>query len=379
MTTTDHDLAVFIEPITAHFREDRLLEPHGYVASYYEPYGLVRELLAPHGIPVHTADFLRRGEHVRGRNAYFSIANLSFYKALAKRDDVVLSGLFHMEAPIVQPSVYAGTPEASRHFKRVFSFSTAEALAPFGCGGVRLERSLVPEPSAQVYEDLWSIRERPGFLTIITQNKIPLRTDQELYSERLRAVEHFSRHGEVDLYGLGWDKLPFRVGEKRRLPSPVVRTTRYLRERLHLGGRHPNDELIRKTWRGAIDSKYETLSRYTFALTYENQVLDGWINEKLFDAMLVGTVPIYLGAPDIADWVPEECFIDPRRFAGYAELRSFLHELSPEQIQGYREAAREFLASDGFEPFRKETFARKFVAAVEADFGLSLLDGREAA
>jgi alpha(1,3/1,4) fucosyltransferase len=378
--TPDHDVAVFIEPISAHFRKDRLLEPHGIGGSYHEPYGLIRELLAPHGIPVHTADYLRRGEHVRGRNVYFSIANLSYYKELTDRDDVVLSALFHTEAPIIQPSVYSGTPEASTHFNRVFSFSTRSALAPFGCGDVSLERSLIPEHRTDVFEDLWSVRDRPGFLAIITQNKIPRRTDNELYSERLRAVEFFSRYDEIDLYGVGWDKLPFRVGEKRfRLPSRVVRTGRYLRERLPFLPLRENDELIRKTWKGAVDSKFDTLVRYTFALTYENQVLDGWINEKLFDAMLAGTVPIYLGAPDITDWVPPEAFIDARQFDGYTELRAFLHELRPADIQAYREAARGFLASEGFLPFRKETFAARFVASVAEDLGLELVDGREAA
>jgi hypothetical protein len=95
--------------------------------------------------------------------------------------------------------------------------------------------------------------------------------------------------------------------------------------------------------------------------------------------MLVGTVPIYLGAPDITDWVPEDCFIDQRRFDGYAELREHLRSLSPEEIQGYREAARAFLVSERFRPFRKETFAAKFVESVEADLRLSLLGGSEAA
>ena len=373
-----HDLAVFIDPISPNFGEDRLLEPHAYVGSYYEPYGLIRELLAPHGIPVHTADFLLRGEHVRSRNAYFAISNLRNYRKLLGRDDVVLSGLFHTEAPIIQPSVYRRTPEASRHFRRVFSFSTPEALAPFGCAGVELERSLIPEPRAAVYEDLWSRRER-DFLVSITQNRIPMRDDQELYTERLRALEFFSRANEIDLYGYGWDQVPFRVGERRiRVPGTAVRLGRFVRNRVPFLHRHPYRDVIRRTWRGAVESKYDTLARYTFALTYENQVLDGWINEKLFDAMLVGSVPIYLGAPDITDWVPADCFIDQRRFADYAELRSFLHSLSPAAIDQYREAARAFLESEQFGPFTKETFARKFVAAVEQDFEVALLEARDA-
>ncbi len=373
------DIGVFIEPISPRFGEDRLLHPHGIRGSYYEPYGLVRELFAKRGIPVHTADFLRRGEDVRETNIYFAISNLSGYRDLAKRDDVVLSALFHTEAPIVQPSVYRGTPAASQYFNRVFSFSTPAALARFGCGETTLERSLIPEPHDQVHDELWQ-RGGRDFLTIVTQNRLPRLDDQELYTERLRAIEFFSRTDEIDLYGMGWDDLPARVGERRvRVPGTLVRLGRSIRRRLPLARRHPYEQAIRRAYRGAVDSKYEALSRYTFSITYENMVLDGWINEKLFDAMLVGTIPIYLGAPDIADWVPEECFIDMRRFADYSELQEYLHSLGPTEIQSYREAARDFLSSDRFGPFRKQTFARKFVQSVEADLHISLSDESEAA
>jgi hypothetical protein len=376
--TTNHDIAVFVEPISRFFRNDVLFSPHGLGGSYYEPYGLVRERFAAHGIPVHTADFLHRGEHVRGTNVYFAISNLSGYEQLAHRSDVVLSGLFHTEAPIVQPSVYRGTPRAGEHFNRVFSFSTPAALASFGCADTTLERSLIPEPRAEVYEDLWQRGDR-DFLTIITRNRgVP--GEGELYTERLRAMEFFGRTEEIDLYGVGWDDLPGRVGERRvKVPGTFVRVYRAGRRRVPFVKKYPHEDLVRRVYRGAVEDKYETLSRYTFSLTYENMVLDGWINEKLFDAMLVGTVPIYLGAPDITDWVPEDCFIDQRRFDGYAELREHLRSLSPEEIQGYREAARAFLVSERFRPFRKETFAAKFVESVEADLRLSLLGGSEAA
>jgi hypothetical protein len=103
-----------------------------------------------------------------------------------------------------------------------------------------------------------------------------------------------------DLYGAGWDTVPFGVGERRvPLPGTAIRASRYVRSRTPVLRRHPCENALRKVCRGPLDSKYEALSRYTFSLTYENMALDGWINEKLFDAMLAGTVPIDLGAPDI--------------------------------------------------------------------------------
>ena len=57
---------------------------------------------------------------------------------------------------------------------------------------------------------------------------------------------------------------------------------------------------MRASWRGPARSKSETLGRYTFALCFENMVLKGWITEKIFDCFYSGTVPIYLGAPDLS-------------------------------------------------------------------------------
>lgn len=372
--TPSRDIAVFIDPISPHYREDRLFSKHANLGHYHEPYGLVRDVFAANGIPVHTADLLLRGEDVRGTNVYFAIANLANLERVAARDDVLLSALFHTEAPIVQPSVYRRTPEVSTRFRRIFSFSTAAALEPYGCGAVSLTRSLIPEPQNAVIDELWARADRQ-FMTIVMHNRLPVRKDNELYTERLRAIAFFAGHDEIDLYGLGWETVPFRVGERRvRLPGTAIRASRYVRSRTPILRRHPHERVIRKVYRGAVESKYEALSRYTFSLTYENMVLDGWINEKLFDAMLAGTVPVYLGAPDITDWVPEECFIDQRRFSGYPELRDYLHSLGPGEVASYRENARDFLASERFKPFSKETFARQFLSSVESDLGLELAD-----
>jgi hypothetical protein len=56
-----------------------------------------------------------------------------------------------------------------------------------------------------------------------------------------------------------------------------------------------------------------------------------------------------------------------RRFADFAELRRFLHALSPSEIERYREAGRAFLASPRFEPFATRTFVDLVASAVAAD------------
>ena len=364
-------LAVFLDPVSNHFEEDRLFGGT-WPGHHSGPYLHVRDVFAERGVPVHTADRLFRGQSPGERNAYFALGNVRNYRKLAGRDDVVLSGLFHVEAPILSPTTYSQTPEASRYFERVYSFSNAEALAPFGCAGVPLRHFLIPEPYEGIdgFEGLWARRDR-NFLCMISQNKLPTLQVSELYTERLRLLEHFSRSDSIDLYGVGWDRMPFRVGE-RRTPQQLVRVYRIVREHVPFMRNHPYEDLIRRVYRGAVESKAETMSRYTFAITYENMVLDGWINEKIFDAFVVGTIPIYLGAPDVTEYIPEDCFIDPRRFSDYFGLEAFLRSLGPREIATYRENAKDFLASERFRPFSKAAFADIFLGAVEDDFGVSL-------
>src|SRR5262249_42868783 len=154
-----------------------------------------------------------------------------------------------------------------------------------------------------------------------------------------------------------------------RLPPQLVRAHRYVWERVPFVKKHPYEEVIKRVWRGRVDSKHETMSGYTFAITYENMELDGWINEKIFDAFLVGTIPIFRGAPDIGDYIPAECFVDPRRFATYGELEDYLRSLGPAEIEQYREAGRAFIASDAYAPFTKQVFAETIARAVAEDLG----------
>jgi len=363
----DGNTIVFLDPITYHFERDRLFEQHPY-GDFHAPFLHAKQELESRGFAVHTADLLLAGEKAGDTNVYFALGNVKNYRRVAQRGDTLLSGLFHFEAPIVHPSTYRETPEASRWFKRVYSFSTADALAPFGCGGLQLRKFMIPEPYDGVqgrFRELWDRRDRK-FLCMISQNKLPNMWYRELYTERLRLLEHFSRNDSIDLYGIGWDRMPFKVGE-RRLPRRLERVHRMVWERLPFTKNHPYEATIKKVWRGEVESKHQTMSGYTFAITYENMELDGWINEKIFDAFLSGTVPVFRGAPDVTDYIPEECFIDARRFETHAEMEAFLRSLSPTEIDRYRQNARDFMASDAYRPFSKQAFAEILVSSVEED------------
>ncbi len=92
--------------------------------------------------------------------------------------------------------------------------------------------------------------------------------------------------------------------------------------------------------------------------------MSGFVTEKIFDCFYAGTIPVYLGAPDIEKYVPKECFIDMRNFKDYGKLRQFLKSLTKSEINAYKENARKYLEPEQFEPYTKEHFAEMFVADI---------------
>jgi len=367
------DVTLFIDPVSHHFQQDALFDLNSARLSgdnILAPYVSLREWFGARGIRVHTADRLLRGEGCGRRNIYVSMGIRDHYRILERRHDVVLSAFFALECPIVEPGLYLELSTIRRRFKRVFSFSDGESLKPFLRGPLDAEKFYIPQSFESVHEEIWR-REDRGFLVMINANKLPRVDWQELYTERLRAVEYFSRTGEIDLYGVGWDGPPYRVG-RTWMPASLQRICR---RGLHCWQRlHPDPllEAARRVYRGPAVSKAETLGRYTFALCFENMILKGWVTEKIFDCFFAGTIPIYWGAPDIETYVPEGCFIDMRRFGSYQELRSYLHSLSRKDIRGYKEQAREYLKSPQFRPFTKEAFVALFARIVGEDTGIQL-------
>jgi hypothetical protein len=72
-------------------------------------------------------------------------------------------------------------------------------------------------------------------------------------------------------------------------------------------------------------SRLETIARYRFDLAFENSISTDYVTEKFFDPLTAGCVPVYRGAPNIADFAPgERCYIDAADFHGPRELAEYL-------------------------------------------------------
>ena len=288
------------------------------------------------------------------------------------RGSVCLSG----ESPIVAWRFYDGLAESSSWFDHLVLFPGARALAS---GSATFHAFAWPYPDlTPVVPKHWAER---SLLAIVSGNKrafgwpkpaLDLRHPKpsvgrwyrnlqavnaqrrnpwmrsELYLERLSAIKHFGDTEGFDLYGRGWDQPTSGAG----------RATQAAINRSYRGEIPPHD-------------KVSVLGGYKFSLCFENTAFPGYVTEKIFDCLVAGNIPVYLGAPDIADFVPPSAFIDFREFESYARLESRLRAMTEAEAQVHLDAAREFLASDA---------AQRFTEVCHVDLLASLLlssfDGR---
>src|SRR5690606_8175554 len=62
-------------------------------------------------------------------------------------------------------------------------------------------------------------------------------------------------------------------------------------------------------------TKNATFARYPFTLALENSVAEDYVTEKFYDPLLMGSVPVYLGAPNVGEFAPGDgCYLDVRDF-----------------------------------------------------------------
>ena len=111
-------------------------------------------------------------------------------------------------------------------------------------------------------------------------------------------------------------------------------------------------------------TKLLTIARYRFTLAFENAIATDYVTEKFFDPLIAGSVPIVLGAPNVADFAPAPgSYLDVADFAGPAALAQRIRELCEDEAayasmlawktRGFSSAFGEMLAANRGDPFLK--------------------------
>ncbi|MEJ8755698.1 glycosyltransferase family 10 [Pontibacter sp. H259] len=261
--------------------------------------------------------------------------------------------LYSLESPNVAVYFYANLKKLSAKYSYTFLFEGFRRFTNPATQFRALHWPNVPVPLPDLTD--W---ENRGFLTMVAANKhkytagslqAKLYTyylkhknayphNHDLYQKRLQAILYFSRNPGFRLYGTGWH-------EQNNLPDLYFNAAQ-------------------KAGATPVTDKLETLNKFKYSLCFENCSYPSYITEKVFDCFFSGTIPVYLGAPDITAYIPANCFIDFRNFNDFRELEVHLQELTTQQAYDYLSAARAFLESDAFTTFTEENVAARFAAAL---------------
>ncbi|MCA1646133.1 MAG: hypothetical protein LC797_11950, partial [Chloroflexi bacterium] len=272
------------------------------------------------------------------------------------------AALVSFEPPVIAWSLYHGLGTLSLRFPHTFLFEGArERVAPT----TRFHPLHFPQPCPHPRPTgrSWSMRR---FMVMINSNKaLPRWRDparwldrprevsvkralaglryrpiaRDRYLARLRAIEAFAGLDDFDLFGEGWSTR-----------HPAVEAS------LHAAAE--------RVYRGTVPDKLALLAGYRFGLVFENTRFPGYISEKLFDCLFARCIPIYSGAPDVAQYVPPAAFIDAREFRNFTELERFLRGITEADAKRYVDAGHSFLASAAYESFCADRFARDMVDAL---------------
>lgn len=107
--------------------------------------------------------------------------------------------------------------------------------------------------------------------------------------------------------------------------------------------------------------KYALARKHMFYAAFENSIYEDYVTEKLFDALVAGSVPIYIGAPNVLDFVPDRNAIIQLRSmeevpAVVEEIRRLManrtaHEVSRKSrnLTSFRQLGLKISSGSGFE------------------------------
>ena len=93
-------------------------------------------------------------------------------------------------------------------------------------------------------------------------------------------------------------------------------------------------------WRNPqwLPSKRMILDEYQFHITPQNASQDNWFDDKLQDALIAKTIPLYWGCPNVSDFFNMDGII---HFKTMDELMQRLSELTPDYYEKHRDAVED--------------------------------------
>jgi len=294
-------------------------------------YYLFKEKLKEKGISIDTFDYFDKNKNEEYALVFFDFPRN--FDVFLKDHPHSKKFLLVYESPIKVPQ--SQNTGNFKYFEKVFTWNT-KLVNNINIFRLSYAQKIdVPHTGASKKQKL---------LAMIAGHK--LQTSKiELYSQRIEAIRWFEKNhpNDFDLYGEGWNEHYFKDSLYQ------LNRVKFLKKLFK-----PNFP----SYKGMVKDKKTVYENYKFALCYENAEYPDYITEKILDCLIAGIVPIYLGAPNIANYVPKEAFIDKRKFKTYENLYSFIKNMPKEEYIKYVEAIKNYVESDKIYPFSAQYFAK---------------------
>lgn len=295
-------------------------EPHSSRDEIAKPFCSLRESLEAAGYQV---DFATDAAEINQTDfaALISISNvdadlLANLSSLPKEKCF----LYVFEPPVVSPEMYR---QSLLHF-----FGKIFIMLDDSVDNVNYYKFYYPQPKLAQIDNIPDF-DAKKFCVLFAGNKDSCHPNS-LYAKRRAAISYFaaSHPGELDLYGPGWEGY--------------------------------------SDWKGTVGQKWDVLKNYKFSICFENMGNQrGYVTEKIFDCLVGGCVPIYLGAVNITDYIPKECFIDRRDFSCDDELYYFLMNMDEETYQNYMDAIRIYFESPLAQLYSVDNFINTVMSHIQ--------------
>lgn len=306
------------------------------------PYYLLRQEFQKRDVSLNTYDYFNRKVH-HNYSLIFHDTPRNI-KSLLRKHQNVNKYLLIYESPII--GVANRNLKYHKYFKKIFTWN--DTL-------IDNEKYFNLKYAHKIPQDLnFDLKKKKKLCTMIIGHKFKSHP-QELYTERIKAIRWFEKNHpeDFDLYGVGWNRYYFKDKFSR------LNHLKFLA--MLLKPNYPS-------YRGRVKSKRESYRNYKFALCYENaRDFPGYITEKIFDSFFGGCVPVYLGAPNVTDYIPADTFIDKRNFKTYEQLYDYLKNMSDKEYINYLEAIKIYVRSDKIYPFSAQCFAKTIITEVLQD------------
>lgn len=185
-------------------------------------------------------------------------------------------------------------------------------------------------------------------IILLNSNKY-LNSKNELYSLRRKIIEYAQIHNinKFKLYGNDWNRNTFKMNKwysflNSKRFNFLFKTEKY-----------------KNIYKGRADDKDEIMSEFDFAFCFENiKNTEDYVTEKITDAMISGSIPIYYGCPNIYDYFPKNTFINFEEFNSIDDCFSYLKNMSKKSVLNYKYNIKEFLESNESNIFTGDHFAK---------------------